>query len=61
MAKNVYIGSSLVYDVEYVESEKVHFTHKIPILNLEEKNQRNIRFGREIGEIRKLPKKTGGG
>ena len=61
MGKKLYLCISLVYDVEYVESEKVHFAHKIPILNLEEKNQRNIRFGREIGEIRKLPKKTGGG
>ena len=39
MAKNVYIGSSLVYDVEYVETEKVHFVPKIPILDWKEKNK----------------------
>ena len=33
------MGTSLVYDAENVETEKVHFLHKILILNLEEKNK----------------------
>ena len=37
----------IVYDVEYVETEKVHFVHKNPILDLKEK-RRNMRFGQEI-------------
>ena len=31
--------SSLVYDVEYVETEKLHFVHKLCILDLKEKNK----------------------
>ena len=28
-----------IHEEEYVETEKVHFVHKMPILNLEEKNK----------------------
>ena len=31
--------SSILYDVEYVETEKVNFVHKMPIIDLEEKTQ----------------------
>ena len=35
-------SSSLVYDLEYVETEKVHFARKIPFLELGRKKRRNI-------------------
>ena len=41
--------SSLVYDVECVEIEKMHFVQKIPILDLEEKNKEICNSDRKSG------------
>ena len=50
------MGTSLVYDAENVETEKVHFLHKILILNLEEKIKKYA-FRTGNREIRKRPKR----
>ena len=47
------IGSGLVYHVEYVETEKVHFVRNIPILDLKGKKKTNMHFRQEIGRRRK--------
>ena len=40
--KSLPIGSSIVYNVEYVEAEKVYSVQKIPILNLDNKKKRYV-------------------
>ena len=59
MGKKLYLCSSLVYDVEYVESEKVHFAHKIPILDLEEKNPKKYTFRTGNRGNQETPQKDG--
>ena len=49
---------SLVNDVEYVEAKKVHFVHKIPILDLKEKNKEICISDGKSGN-QETPQKTG--
>ena len=51
-----WIGSSLEYDEEYVETEIVHFVHNINFLNLKGKKQMNTHFVQEIGKVGNAPK-----
>ena len=55
-----WIGSSLEYDEEYVETEIVHFVHNIHILDLNEKTKKYA-FRTGNREIRKRRKRRDAG